>query len=102
MKYRPTQLGVYLEIIMYKEKMTQAELAKRIGCHQSTISRIVQGNYSACPRFVAMACKNCPTYFDKKYVQNLAYHSYKKISVNPKVLNEKDLEYIIGRLVEYS
>lgn len=97
---RTTQLGVYLELIMYKEKWSQEELAKRCGVSQATISRIIRGKFKECKRFVACACKNAPQYFEPRFSKNMAYHSFRKLEIDTRSLPKEDIDRIIDQLID--
>lgn len=101
-KYRATQLGVWLEIIMFKEHMSQGDLAKKIGCSQSLISCIVRGQYNHLRNFRVKACKNMPQYFDELETRRMELHSQKWIKVEPKKFSKRDIEYIVDKIAEHT
>lgn len=101
-KYRATQLGVMLETIMFKEKISQGELAKKIGVSQCTISRIIRGQYNHLRNFTVLACKNMPQYFNEQDTKKMELYSQKWMKVYASKLPREDVDHIIEKLLETS
>lgn len=94
-KYRPTPLGVYVEALLFKEKMTQKDLAEKIGVSPSEVCGVVNGKRNAHRKFVAMACARWPEYFEPEFIKTLEYNSRKKVLFKTGTMKPERREKII-------
>lgn len=97
-KYRPTPLGVYIEAFLFKNKMTQAEFARKIGVSPASVNQAIKGIGNAHRKIVACACANLPDEFPSEYIHTIEYRSRTSVSFRTKNMKPERRDMLIEKV----
>lgn len=97
-KYRLTQLGVYIELFLHANKMTQMDFAKEIGCSQGTVNRTIRGEGSSHRYVATLACKRYPEFFEPEDTRMMELHGRTFFKVNTRHMDNSKRSELIDKI----